>query len=878
MNDESTPTDDTKPLVWLLDQDVGHLNGWLASHPPSRLGVPPAFNNGVVAATIWVLNLKTIDQLAELSPNAITNPTFIKANQLARDATAQVDAIQHDEGIPTKSNGKSPIKSKKQCRTEVQDQFHDQIMLMSVDHPLWNQGRWTLLVKPQNINETFATLANSLASGELQKHGSVIALRARALPPSESFFDLKKKSPSGRKSSSRSPTSARYANEIPLGIDIFFRPVWNSTAARDVLRVIAGVSGKMASFCKSSLYSRLGIRNDHSLGGHASLYNSKTLASPADAKLWVDKYTPPKFKADASGSFDMAESSKSANHVAASEAPKTEPDESTAATAKRELEREPTEDASAKSEEPALKKARNGDSSSDKEASATIVPAGPIIEQSQPETQESPDEPILPVRPTIKASDAATSESSTSLTSITEEEPMKLESSTPVPQVKPEEASQSLQPPSVSTSAEPKAMENDSQTQIEPSAPNVGAPQMTNDSTSEQSSTREEMNYAAKEPMAAEVNAAKDTTVFADAEEDVKTEAVNKAGVEEARESPSEADADVEMRPAEVKVQEETKGTSLKEVAETNESSAVEAKKSEYRQSSNSPQQEAIAVKADGEDVKATIKTEETSITKVVDTSQTVEVVIPSSEQRAQEPVAPGKESDTNAAATHQAKQPVPADASAAASAEVTLELKQPDADVKTTVNVTAKSKENSSAQSSNSQAVMKDALRAREATQPVPEKDAAPRIAETGNEPASYESDMIAAADAAESAGNATMPSAEQGSKPERENGKDSEAPQEVDQANAAESTAHKSKSQLSAGNGAEMTLDDLIVEGATASPIAGSQLLQEEAGTTAAKDGSEAASKDASETAVGEAAVVDGKKTDNEAADKAVNETGSK
>lgn len=884
MSAESTGTDDTKPLVWLLDQE-GDLNEWLATHPPSRIGAPPAFNNGVVAAPIWVLNLKTIDQLAELSPSAITNPTFTEANQMARDAAAKVDAIQHDDEIPTKSNGKSPVKSKKQCRTEVQDQFHDQIMLMSADHPLWNQGRWTLLVKPAIINDTFATLASSLASGELKKHGSIIALRARTLRASESFS-------SSRKSNLRSPTSVRYANETPLGIDIFFQPVWNSTAARDVLRVVAGVSGKMASFCKSSLYSRLGIRNDHTLGAHASLYNSKTLASPADAKQWVEKYRPLEIKVEGKGSFDLAESltwrrpasapelfmpqlkettveakdsfdpvvfSASRRPGSAPELSLPEPQETTAAT-KRELETESAGDAAKKSEEPVLKKARNGDL---EKVSVSAKHADFIATESQPETQESPDEPMLPIRSTVKATDPAPSQPSATLISIAEKDAITAEAIvSAAPRTGVKEAPLPAQAASETTTGGHQPMEEESQTQVEPPA----APSADVEASSgREAALQDETAAAVKQPIATELDVVGEQTADTGSVPDLGEN--EKAGKGHGR-----SDADVEMQPPvekdmqapaeEQKVQDETKSPLEEDgVAATNELSAVEEKEKEQPQPAITPPHDSA--------VTATNEAQQPSITKVVHLSHTVEVVIPWPGHRA-ETVVPSKDSDSTAVACRPAEQSAPGNTTSAASADIALELKQPDADVSTTTSITAENKESPPVKSGESAAIVKDEPHVEESIQPMTQKEAAAEGKETKFESPSFESDMVAAADAAESANSAAGSSAEE---PSQSNG-GYNVVSEVQK--AGEPAADKAESQQSVGNGAEKSLDELIVEGVTASLLTGSQLLNEDGQK---ENSSEVKQKDAGEAAVTFATPKVSEETDNKKDAKgAIEEVGSK
>ncbi|GAC97902.1 hypothetical protein PHSY_005490 [Pseudozyma hubeiensis SY62] len=418
------PVDDAKPLLLILDDDGSHIDEWLASHPPSRLGAPVALNNGTNPRPIWVLKVPSLDQLAELAPT--NDSIFTKADELVRTATAQVTEIQNDNNIPVHA-GK--IKSKKQCRTEVQDAFHDEIMLMTADHPLWGQGKWTMLIRPSEVDRVFTQLAKSLASGDL-KYSSIIALRARVLPSDEGATDSNKrpKTSQGRRTSNRSPTSSRQP-QVLLGIDIFFRPVWDSNAAREVLRVVAGASGRMASFCKSSLYSRLGVKKDHLLGAHASLYNSKTLVSPADAKLWVAAYS-----ADGNAASDrshLADDSPfedaSSTAVAANEAESFIEGEGVPSCAiKRPLEESAVLHAGDRAEKKARSIGNDDDDGSKQQPTPAPVSAASLpaeeaqSKESQQETGESESqyELMLPVR---AASNPSTDRVSKSLSIVSEE-------------------------------------------------------------------------------------------------------------------------------------------------------------------------------------------------------------------------------------------------------------------------------------------------------------------------------------------------------------------------------------------------------------------------------------------------------------------------
>ena len=482
MKDEAPTAPDTenvKPLVCILQQDGSHLDEWLNSHPPSRLGKPAAFTSGAAPQPLWVLAVDSIQEVAELTPDVATDSTFTQANQLQREAAAKVVDIQHDDDIPTRASNKTATRSKKQCRTEVQDTFHDQIMHMTADDPLWNQGRWTILARPQQIDATFSELAHSLASGQLRKHGSIVALRARALPFEESNYESssnghrrKKSGQSGaRKPSSRSPTSARQAHEHPLGIDVFFRGVWSSNTAKDVLRVVAGASGRMASFCKSSLYSRLGIRSGHQLSEHTSLYNSKTLASPAEAAAWVGVHN----SVLASTSMHVSEAADTMNDAgpsdtkpepaSSSDAPMPSSDKpSVAETGKRPLEPETSAYtlAPVRSEEPAQKKARNGQGPpSEQHPTLSDSAAAPSTTRpSQSQMEESQDEPMLPIHPAGKPAQAA---ATTSLADVPEEQ-LDLDAQ----RIMADDAAKPLDTTTMPKSHVAEDLGDESQTQIEP--------------------------------------------------------------------------------------------------------------------------------------------------------------------------------------------------------------------------------------------------------------------------------------------------------------------------------------------------------------------------------------------------------------------------
>ncbi|SPO29885.1 uncharacterized protein UTRI_06161_B [Ustilago trichophora] len=472
--------DDTKHLVYILNE-AGNLDEWLTSHPPSRLGKPAAFNNGVSPQPIWVLGVKSIDEIGELSPTASTETTFVKAKQMESESAAKVSDIQNDDDIPVRSSSKKAGKSKKQCRTEVQDQFHEQIMHMALDHALWSQGRWTMLIRPQQIDSVFIELAKSLASGDLRKQGSIIALRARTLPFEEGSFQTSGNGHKRKKSSSSSKSlaSARHAHEAPLGIDIFFRPVWNTNVAKEVLKVVAGVSGRMASFCKPSLYSRLGIRSGHRLASHSSLYTSKHMASPADAKAWVEKHFSGDNAMDESqiSSFGDAEPSNNSNVVSSFATPVTNPDKpAVGETAKRELEQEAFSSHTAtKADEPALKRARNGGPSSDElQASLPEMPASSsTVKEGQSDMEETQDEPMLPVR--RRAARASSDPCLSPMDSASLEcHPHTVQKDKIEDTLKSTDTAATPETPAVKTPTAPKpdvalGMEDESQTQIEPS-------------------------------------------------------------------------------------------------------------------------------------------------------------------------------------------------------------------------------------------------------------------------------------------------------------------------------------------------------------------------------------------------------------------------
>ncbi|EST07161.1 Translation Initiation factor eIF- 4e-like domain protein [Kalmanozyma brasiliensis GHG001] len=468
MEPSTSAAEETKPVVLILDDDEDHLKLLLAAHPPGRLGIPPALNGGVSPPSIWGLGVPSINEIAELAPNFATDPAYIKANDLAREATAKVAEIQYNDAIPTNVNHRSHVKSKKQCRTEVQNDFHDQIIALAEDHALWSQGRWTMLVSTQSIDNVFARLAKSLASGELRKHG-IIAIRARVLTSEEStmakaFDNFKRpKTSHGRKSSGPGDSPIR-SGQPPLSIDVYFRPVWNSTAAREALKVITEVSGRVPTFCKSSIYSRLGIRSGHSLSSHTTLYNSKALASPADTKRWLEASKPEAITIDDDESPPAGPSNNGKDFTASPEAA----DRTVVDSSKRELEQDGKEDAASKADEPASKKARNGEDHTGEQPSDKTTVSGPAahLESTQSQIEESQDEPMLPFRATIKPSEqSATKQHLRFLAEEKIEEPIAIDFA---PQV--DDVPEPSEKPDMITSDDVTGAMEESQTQLEPAA------------------------------------------------------------------------------------------------------------------------------------------------------------------------------------------------------------------------------------------------------------------------------------------------------------------------------------------------------------------------------------------------------------------------
>ncbi|ETS64361.1 hypothetical protein PaG_01210 [Moesziomyces aphidis] len=393
--------------VWRLG--TGKLDEWLKAHLPSHLSASSA----PILVTRADPALRVAESLTDVQTAA--DDTFINAKQLMNEAIANVDQIQKDDAIPVRINSRSTKSSKKQCRDQVQNLFHDQIMLMATDHPLWSQGRWTLILNPQHLDATWTRLVKSFEAGELQAQPLVIALRARHLPPSESLGEhshggqKRKKAASSRSSNSRatsSSSSSRTDNERSVAIDVFFRAVWSSEVARNVLQSVAEACGRMPIFCRASLYSLLGIRSGHPLGNRSTLYNSKAFASPAEFNLWTSKHERSEGDASTAGMSAAAVPSAAGDNASVAEAPAHVPSEPSAhlpseasiaetAATDREIHAE------AAAEERPPKKVRI-DSQPTQVPKAVEEPTATAVEQAQHATQETAstqDELMLPVRP-----------------------------------------------------------------------------------------------------------------------------------------------------------------------------------------------------------------------------------------------------------------------------------------------------------------------------------------------------------------------------------------------------------------------------------------------------------------------------------------------
>ncbi|GAK67266.1 uncharacterized protein PAN0_017d5493 [Moesziomyces antarcticus] len=399
--------------VWRLG--TGNLDEWLTTHMPSHLSAPSV----PFLITRADPDLQVAESMPDEQPDEQTaaDDTFINAKQLMNEATANIDQIQKDDAIPVRINSRSTKSSKKQCREQVQGLFHDQIMLMATDHPLWSQGRWTLILNPQHLDATWTRLAKSLESGELHAQPLVIALRARHLPPSESFGEQthggqkRKKSAASRFSNSRttssSSSSSRTDNEQSVAIDVFFRAVWSSEVARSVLQSVAEACGRMPIFCRASLYSLLGIRSGHPLGNRSTLYNSKAFASPAAANLWTSKHERDHDDADTAGTSAAAPFSAVADTTSVVEAPTHVPTEPSAhlpseASIAETAATDPEIHAEAAAEERPPKKVRIDSQPTQMPNKPVEEPTAMAVEQAQHATQETAstqDELMLPVRP-----------------------------------------------------------------------------------------------------------------------------------------------------------------------------------------------------------------------------------------------------------------------------------------------------------------------------------------------------------------------------------------------------------------------------------------------------------------------------------------------
>ncbi|GAC75382.1 hypothetical protein PANT_15c00044 [Moesziomyces antarcticus T-34] len=375
--------------VWRLG--TGKLDEWLKAHLPSHLSASSA----PILVTCADPTLRVAESLTDEQTAA--DDTFINAKQLMNEAIANVDQIQKDDAIPVRINSRSTKSSKKQCRDHVQNLFHDQIMLMATDHPLWSQGRWTLILNPQHLDATWTRLVKSFEAVPRRAHLG---------------GQKRKKAASSRSSNSRttaSSSSPRTDNERSVAIDVFFRAVWSSEVARNVLQSVAEACGKMPIFCRASLYSLLGIRSGHPLGNRSTLYNSKAFASPAEFNLWTSKHERSEGDASTAGMSAAAPSSAAGDNDSVAEAPAHVPSEPSAhlpseASIAETAATDPEIHAEAAPEERPPKKVRIDSQPTQVPNKAVEEPTATAVEQAQHATQETAstqDELMLPVRPAV---------------------------------------------------------------------------------------------------------------------------------------------------------------------------------------------------------------------------------------------------------------------------------------------------------------------------------------------------------------------------------------------------------------------------------------------------------------------------------------------
>ncbi|KAH9941934.1 translation initiation factor eIF 4e-like domain-containing protein [Amylocystis lapponica] len=279
--DDTVP--DVYPYAWTADSQLS-LQEFLTKYKPSMVqddGTKP---------WLWVRKLESLPVKENTNEDAATE----EATEYLKEVTEKVEKIQKDASIPTRSNKKKGLRSKKELREEAQAEATVELKEISIRHGFVS-GKWLIFAPSDKVDLVWSSVANSLISGPL---ASTCAYTAKV-------------------STSPQNETENYNHVLCL----YMPDVYDKSSVTEVMKVLLRNHGMNLMGVKSNLYTAIGLDSKHPSGIQSTVWKNTALMKDSEIKSLKEEFFA-ELSAAKSANAEKAAEEKAAPSITAKEKPK----------------------------------------------------------------------------------------------------------------------------------------------------------------------------------------------------------------------------------------------------------------------------------------------------------------------------------------------------------------------------------------------------------------------------------------------------------------------------------------------------------------------------------------------------------------------------
>ncbi|OBZ69955.1 hypothetical protein A0H81_10450, partial [Grifola frondosa] len=179
------------------------------------------------------------------------------------EVTERVEEIKNDASIPTRSNKKKGIKSKKELREEIQEEATEKLKEISIRHGCVS-GKWLIFAPSDKVDVIWSSLATSLMSGPLSSTCADLA-KVSTCPKNE---------------------TPNYTHVLCL----YMPDVYDKDSVTEVMKILLRNHGMNLMGVKSNLYTAIGLDSKHPSGIQSTTWKNTALMKDSEIKSLKDEY------------------------------------------------------------------------------------------------------------------------------------------------------------------------------------------------------------------------------------------------------------------------------------------------------------------------------------------------------------------------------------------------------------------------------------------------------------------------------------------------------------------------------------------------------------------------------------------------------------